>query len=68
MLAPSLCWGRTLLPEEDKTRPTGGGHSELPASGSACLMPTGHPGKSITLNGKSFTVAGVLHHGFYRQR
>jgi predicted permease len=48
-----------------QTRPTGGGHSELRRLAAPCLTPTpAILGKSITLNGKSFTVAGVLRHGF----
>ena len=48
-----------------QARQTGGGHSQRASSGSACSTPIPQiVGKSITLNGNPFTVAGVLRRGF----
>ncbi len=64
MLGARPLLGRTLLPEEDKPgQPavailSNGVWERLFNSDRAIV------GKSITLNGKSFTVAGVLRHGF----
>jgi len=64
MLGAKPLMGRTLLPEEDKPGQLAvailsyGVWQRLFNADPAIL------GKSITLNGKNFTVAGVLRHGF----
>ena len=64
MLGAKPLMGRTLLPEEDKPGQPAvailsyGVWQRLFNADPAIL------GKSITLNGKNFTVAGVLRHGF----
>ncbi|HLJ77494.1 MAG TPA: ABC transporter permease [Acidobacteriaceae bacterium] len=64
MLGAKPLLGRTLLPQEDKPgQPavailSNGAWQRLFNAAPAIL------GRSITLNGKSFTVAGVLRHGF----
>ena len=61
MLGAKPLLGRLLLPEEDKPGKPAGGDSQRRSSGSGCsTRDPGIVGKSITLNGKPFTVAGVL--------
>ncbi len=64
MLGARPLLGRTLLPEEDKP---GQPAAAILSYGAWQRLFNSDPsivGRSITLNGKSFTVAGVLRHGF----
>jgi predicted permease len=64
MLGAKPVLGRTLLPEEDKP---GQPAVAILSNGAWARLFNSDPaivGKSITLNGKAFTVAGVLRHGF----
>jgi predicted permease len=64
MLGAQPLLGRTLLPQEDKP---GQPAVAILSNGVWQRLFNSDPaivGKSITLNGKSFTVAGVLRHGF----
>ena len=64
MLGAKPLLGRTLLPQEDKP---GQPAVAILSNGAWQRLFNSDPtilGRSITLNGKSFTVAGVLRHGF----
>jgi predicted permease len=64
MLGAKPLLGRTFLPEEDKP---GQLAAAVLSNGAWARLFNSDPaivGKSITLNGKAFTVAGVLRHGF----
>lgn len=64
MLGAKPLLGRTLLPQEDKP---GQPAVAILSNGAWQRLFNSEPsilGRSITLNGKAFTVAGVLRHGF----
>ena len=64
MLGAKPLLGRTLLPEEDKPGQPAVAILSYGAWQRLFNSDPGIVGRSITLNGKTFTVAGVLRHGF----
>ncbi|HEV2278033.1 MAG TPA: ABC transporter permease [Acidobacteriaceae bacterium] len=64
MLGAKPLLGRTLLPEEDKPGQPAVAILSHGAWQRLFNSDPGIVGRSITLNGKTFTVAGVLRHGF----